>query len=359
MLWCLQIQPHISRMMYPNELPSLVKLSARIGRDLNLVQAGGGNTSLKDDGTLWIKASGKWMVNAEQDDMFVPVPGSDVARKLETGDEKFPEYSTASGSSLRPSVETTMHAVLPHRVVIHVHSVATIAWAAQADGERLVRLHLTGLRWVWIPYIHPGVPLALRIRETLAERPDVLILGNHGLVVGGEDCERAAGLLADVERRLALSPRAAPGPNRGSLASCIDTAGWSIANDEEVHALATDTDSCRIASTGTMYPDHCVYLGPAAPCMKIRESMQSALSRYTARYQYEPGYMLVEGAGVLVSGKLSRAGHQLLTCLKRVVERIPTHSPVRYLEDWQVAKLVNWDAEKYRLAVARLEHEKQ
>jgi rhamnose utilization protein RhaD (predicted bifunctional aldolase and dehydrogenase) len=345
--------------MHPNELASLVQLSARIGRDLNLVQAGGGNTSLKTGGTLWIKASGKWMVNAEQDDMFVPVPESDIARSLETGDEKLPEYSTMSGTRLRPSVETTMHAVLPHRVVIHVHSVATIAWAAQAEGENLVRRHLAGLRWVWIPYIHPGVPLALRIRETLAERPDVLVLGNHGLVVGGEDCESAARLLTDVERRLGSMPRSAAGPDTAALHRCIDMPGWSIASDSEVHALATDLDSCRIASGGTMYPDHCVYLGPAAPHMKMGESIETALSRYTARYQYEPGYILVEGAGVLVSDKLSRAGHQLLTCLKRVVERIPAQAPVRYLDEPQVAKLMNWDAEKYRLAMARLEHEKR
>lgn len=358
MLWCLQISWHFNASMPSNELASLVKLSARIGRNLNLVQAGGGNTSLKDSGTLWIKASGKWMVNAEQDDMFVPVPESDIARNLEMGDEKFPEYSTASGTRLRPSVETTMHAVLPHRVVIHVHSVATIAWAAQADGERLVRSHLAGLRWAWIPYIHPGVPLAMRIRETLAERPDVLILGNHGLVVGGENCESAERLLKDVEQRLGSAPRAATSPDAVALDNCIDTQGWNTAKDNEVHALATEIDSCRIASSGTMYPDHCVYLGPAAPSMKVGEAMQTALSRYTARYQVEPGYILVEGAGVLVSDKLSRAGHQLLTCLKRVVERIPAQSPVKYLEDWQVAKLVNWDAEKYRLAMARLEHER-
>src|SRR4051794_32735812 len=105
------------------ELTTLIQLSSRIGRNLNLIQAGGGNTSLKDGETLWIKASGKWLVNAEHDDMFVPVPFSDILRSLSTGDERFPEYSTRSGTLLRPSVETTMHAVLPHRVVVHVHSV--------------------------------------------------------------------------------------------------------------------------------------------------------------------------------------------------------------------------------------------
>src|SRR6185312_10582447 len=139
-----------------SELTSLVELSSRIGEDLNLVQAGGGNTSLKDGETFWIKASGKWMVNAAEEDIFVAVPLARIQRNLETGDEKFPEYPTAAGALLRPSVETTMHAVLPHRVVIHVHSVSTIAWAAQAGAESRIGKHLAGLRWSWIPYIHPG-----------------------------------------------------------------------------------------------------------------------------------------------------------------------------------------------------------
>lgn len=341
--------------MLSSELASLVHLSSQIGHDLNLVQAGGGNTSLKDGDLLWIKASGKWMVNAAEEDIFVPVPLAEIKRKLETGDEKFPEYATASGALLRPSVETTMHAVLPHRVVIHVHSVATIAWAAQAGGESRVGKHLGGLRWSWIPYIHPGVPLALRIREGLALRPDVLILGNHGLVVGGDDCDSAARLLADVERRLASVPREAPAADFAVLKGLAQGSGWSVPKNDEVHSLATDAGSCRVAAAGTMYPDHCVYLGPAAPAVQPGESIQSTISRYISRYEYEPGYLLVEGAGVLTSERLSRAGHQLLVCLKRVAERIPLHAAVHYLEEWQVAKLMNWDAEKYRLAMARSE----
>jgi rhamnose utilization protein RhaD (predicted bifunctional aldolase and dehydrogenase) len=249
-----------------------------------------------------------------------------------------------------------MHAVLPHRVVIHVHSVSTIAWAAQADGEHRIGAYLAGLRWKWIPYIHPGVPLALRIRESLEEAPaDVLILGNHGLVVGADDSDSAARLLADVEQRLASTPRKAPAADVNVLDKLVDSSAWHIAQDEEVHSLATNEYSCRIAAAGTMYPDHCVYLGPASPDVRPGESLRDAVSRYRSRYEYEPGYLLVQGAGVLTSDSLSRAGQQLLTCLKRVAERIPDDVPVRYLEDWQVAKLMNWDAEKYRLAMARAE----
>jgi rhamnose utilization protein RhaD (predicted bifunctional aldolase and dehydrogenase) len=338
-----------------SELSPLVKLSARIGHDINLVQAGGGNTSIKVGNTLWIKASGKWMINAEEDDIFVPVPMADIQERLETGEERFPEYSTGAGKLLRPSVETTMHAVLPHRVVIHVHSVAAIALAAQLEGEDAVSKRLAGLRWAWIPYIHPGVPLALCIREKLAEQPDILLLGNHGLVVGGEDCVAAEALLYEVDQRLSAEPRPSKAPDLPALEELAQSAGWLLADDPEVHALATNITSTRIASGGTMYPDHCVYLGPAAPYLRPAETMDVAVERHTKRHNYQPTFMLVEGLGVLVSPQLSRAGRELLVCLKRVVERIPAESSVRYLEDYQVARLMNWDAEKYRLAMAQLE----
>jgi hypothetical protein len=50
-----------------------------------------------------------------------------------------------------------------------------------------------------------------------------------------------------------------------------------------------------------------------------------------------------------------RAARELLICLKRILERISPDKSVRYLPDSAVAKLMNWDAEKYRIALARME----
>src|SRR5712692_5957891 len=110
------------------DLTPLLRLSAKLGQNLDLVQAGGGNTSLKDNGTLWVKASGKWLVNAMEEEMFLPVRHTDILRSMDEGREYTEEYTTKSGATLRPSVETSMHVVLPHPVVVHVHSVRAIAW---------------------------------------------------------------------------------------------------------------------------------------------------------------------------------------------------------------------------------------
>jgi rhamnose utilization protein RhaD (predicted bifunctional aldolase and dehydrogenase) len=337
--------------MHNAELQPLIELSARIGQDLDLVQAGGGNTSLKQNGTLWVKASGKWLADALIDEMFVPVPMTDVLAKLAAQDERFAEYPTTSGTLLRPSVETTVHAVFPQRVVVHVHSVRAISWAVRQDGAARIQERLDGLRWAWIPYVHPGVPLAEYIRRELNPKPDVLIIQNHGLVIAADDCAAAEALLEDVELRLSEEPSAAPQPDLAYLSELCGDGPWMPAENDEVHALGTDSRFCWIAGRGTMYPDHCVYLGPATPVVHVNETIQSAIERYQKRHAYQPSYALVDGKGVLTN-KLSRAGQQLLVCLKRIIERIPEQTEVNYLDDREVAALMNWDAEKYRLSMA-------
>ena len=338
--------------MANESLEKLVELSARLGRDLDLVQAGGGNTSIKENGTLWVKASGKWLAHAASDDMFLPVPMTDIARQLAAEDEKFPEYHTRSGAALRPSVETAVHAVLPQRVVIHVHSVRAIGWAARAYGAAGVAALLENVRWSWIPYTHPGIPLAIRIQHEIEKRPDVLILENHGLVVAGDDCAAAEELLREVERRLNGPVRQAPPPDLDRLQT-LTREEWEISEDSEAHALAMLARSWQIAQEGTLFPDQCVYLGPGAAVVNTADTLEAATQRYRQTYDFEPVFLIVAGAGVLTRRGMKRAARELLLCVKRVIERIPEEARPVYLPANQVARLMNWDAEKYRIAMAR------
>src|ERR1700686_3428633 len=111
------------------ELQPLLELMQRVGRDPLLTQASTGNTSIKLDGVLWIKASGRWMADARQHEILIPLDLPDVHRECLQRDldpaERYP------GASL----ETAMHALLPHPVVLHVHCVSTIAWAVRCDAR--------------------------------------------------------------------------------------------------------------------------------------------------------------------------------------------------------------------------------
>src|SRR5450830_1321794 len=105
---------------------------ARIGNDPLLVQGAGGNFSWKDDGLLWVKASGTWLAQAMENDIFVPVDLTHL--RLEIGRGNFSVTPNVIGpSNLKPSIETLLHALMPHKVVAHLHAIEILAYLVREN----------------------------------------------------------------------------------------------------------------------------------------------------------------------------------------------------------------------------------
>jgi rhamnose utilization protein RhaD (predicted bifunctional aldolase and dehydrogenase) len=330
-----------------SEISPLLELSARLGSNPLLVQAGTGNTSIKIDGVLWIKASGKWLAHAGHDEILVPVDLAETRRCMRQDADPASQYSQLSGKPLRTSVETAMHSVLPHRVVLHVHSVNTIAWAVRRDAVALLADRFTGLRWKWIPYVASGLPLAREIESATAASPEtnVLVLANHGLVVCGDDCQAAERLLQEVEARLAIAPRPAPEPDCCALQEFAGTSGWRLPDDPSVHALGTDALSGAVLSRGVLYPCQAIFLSPRMRVMprSILRDPHPALSRQTSN-----PFLIVEGVGVVVHEGMTGTAFATLTGLAQVLQRIDCCAPIRYLDEPEVESVMSADTYRYR-----------
>ena len=148
-------------------LTSISKLSAKIGKDLTLIQGGGGNTSIKEEGRMWVKASGKWLSDAETENIFVSVNDTAIRNAIEADEADPVTQYIDKNQTLRPSIETTLHALLPHKVVLHVHSVNAIAWTVRKDGFEQLRNKLQGLNWSWVGYHQPGLPLTNAVAKII------------------------------------------------------------------------------------------------------------------------------------------------------------------------------------------------
>jgi rhamnose utilization protein RhaD (predicted bifunctional aldolase and dehydrogenase) len=330
------------------DLSALARISAEVGADITLVQGAGGNASLKEDGVLWVKASGTWLADAEAKPIFVPVELAEAHRRIAAGIEKMP--SLRPDGPLRPSIETSLHALLPHRVVLHVHGVNSLARGAQAGAEAALAPLLAGLDWAWLPYCQPGLPLTEAVARLSAARPaDVLVLGNHGLVVGADVPEAAATLAREVERRLALPGRAGPPADCAALEQLAAGTPYRPARDADSHAAATDPDNCRIATGGSLYPDHVVFLGRGAAVLPAG-----------AKPPVEgpnggppPACLLVPGLGTLARADLVPGAEAMLRCLGLVAGRLPAAARVTYLSAQDEDRLLNWEAEAFRHTLAR------
>ena len=107
-----------------------------------------------------------------------------------------------------PSVETLLHAFLPHKYVDHTHSTAVLSLADQPDAaERCADLY--GRRMGLVPYIMPGFLLAKKAAEVFEADPAVegLVLLKHGIFTFGDTAqeayERMIAAVSLAEERLA------------------------------------------------------------------------------------------------------------------------------------------------------------
>jgi rhamnose utilization protein RhaD (predicted bifunctional aldolase and dehydrogenase) len=339
------------------EIEALRTFSAQLGQNRRRTQAAGGNTSLKRGDVMWIKASGCWLARAREQDIFVPVDLSALHaafaaddRALESGESFVVQALNERG--LRPSIETSVHAVLPYPVVAHIHCVETIALAVRRDRRTLLAERLRPLKdvaWIEIPYLRPGAPLAKAIAAALDPAVNVVILGNHGLVVAGGSVAEVKDRLERVCEALSATPRAAPPADLARLAKAAEGSHYRLPADAGAHAIALDPANLAHARGGSLYPDHVIFLGPGI--VEARD-VPSALATYAGDAKGAPPAMLaIPGLGVLLHRTTTAAADALALCLADVVARIPAGADIVRLTPAQEYELTNWEAEKYRQAL--------
>ena len=316
--------------MMPSGFPAFRALSARLGGDPLQVQGPGGNTSIKAGGVLWIKASGTELAQAQARDIFVAVDLA--AARAEAaglqGDGSCKAAVLDPGAGLRPSIETTFHAALDWPVVVHTHSVATLAHAICPAGRVAAAGKLAGLPVAMVPYAKPGLPLTRRVLAQARPETRVFVLENHGLIVCGADAADAAALLATVEARLALPAAAIPATPDTPAPAGFDWAPESW--------IARDPQACAVAQAGSYWPDHVVFLGPALP---------------TADDGAAPA-VLHPGTGIALRHTATPSQRAMLRCLSDVLARLPRGWAPDPIGPRAEAELLDWDAEKYRQALA-------
>jgi rhamnose utilization protein RhaD (predicted bifunctional aldolase and dehydrogenase) len=137
---------------------------------------------------LWVKGSGSDLATIVSDgfaglrlDEILPLTARDAMT-----DEEMVAYLARcqlDPTMPRPSIETLLHAFVPHAHVDHTHPDAIGSLVGTVDGERLAG-ECFGADAVWIPYLRPGFALSKLVAQAVAEHPEakIVLLAKHGLV---------------------------------------------------------------------------------------------------------------------------------------------------------------------------------
>ncbi|MDH5297686.1 MAG: bifunctional aldolase/short-chain dehydrogenase [Desulfobulbaceae bacterium] len=284
----------------PADLAMRVYTSRLIGREPELVLHGGGNTSVKSTianllgepmEILFIKGSGWDLATIEP----AGFPGLDLAylRKLRrlkslTDEEMVNQFRThlLDAASPNPSIETLVHAFLPHKFIDHTHADAIVTLTNQPESDRLLREAL-GEKIGVLPFILPGFPLAKAMAELCEQQPDMeyLVLKNHGIFTFGATGQEAYDRMIEAVSRaesyidgaMGKQPSSAARPVesvestvvlpilRGALALPAGAAHGRrqtlclhLCNSAEVVGALARPDAEALFSSGVLTPDHVI-----------------------------------------------------------------------------------------------------
>ena len=333
---------------------SLSLLSNVIGSSLDLIQGAGGNTSIKDGNVLWVKASGHCLIDATDHNIFVPINYQGVVARLKNGEDDpvTQEIIKTNGTGLlKPSIETTLHALMPHKYVIHIHSVNAIALAVLSDGKQKIGDLLNGINWSWVPYSRPGLPLTIEVQKVVKQGPDVLVLANHGLVIGAKTISDAYRLLDIVENKLFCIKRKQKNLYNKRILNSLKNTEYRVPKYDFIHSLAFDDVAMEIAAKPPLYPDHVVFIGPGKMWVGSDNSARNILKQNKNNQKV----LIIKKIGVLVHKSAGNVVDDMLHCLTNVLLRIDAKSKLNHLTKKDELELINWDAEKYRQDIKKNE----
>jgi len=180
------------------KLSAFQSISSILGLRRDLVQAGGGNTSIKIDETLYIKASGRCLYDMSDAEHISKVSLNDASKhfnRLKQFSEKFLRDKEAKVILEKlspipiPSMETFMHLILGE-CVFHFHDSRYLA--LPSSKKLIASLEEAGLTVFEIDYVEPGLALAyeiLSLTRKCTSEIDVILLKNHGVIFNGTSLE--------------------------------------------------------------------------------------------------------------------------------------------------------------------------
>lgn len=349
-----------------NPLEILTQLSHEFGTP-DYVKGGGGNTSVKDEHTLWVKPSGTTLAGLSPE-AFVVMDRSglqalfdmEVPDDKDTREARVKALMTAAvhpGQNKRPSVEAPLHHLLPDTYVVHTHPTLVNGLTCARDGETASAVMFPDA--LWVPYIDPGFTLCLdvsrRVADYAAERghaPRVLILENHGIFVTGESPDDIRAAYAPVMDALAAAYHQAGIPetlDRGPplMPEAVQAHQQELAGRLGIDPAGIVVEAPFEVPHGPLTPDHIVY----AKSYAYRDALTEAgLAAFRDRHGYTPHLFVVEDAVLAWAGSASRSRLAMDMTLDgaHLVQQAAAFGGVQFMSDEARLFIEHWEVESYR-----------
>jgi NAD(P)-dependent dehydrogenase (short-subunit alcohol dehydrogenase family)/rhamnose utilization protein RhaD (predicted bifunctional aldolase and dehydrogenase) len=375
------------------EIKELIDISRYYGSNSDWVIAGGGNTSYKENDTIWIKASGKPLAGLDEEGLValsrnkLHIISSAVysdepfTREAQVKDDLFRSI-LEPGKDMRPSVETSLHEIIQYKFIVHLHP-TLINGVLCSRNARNITVKLFGDTVLFVPYTDPGYTLFKKVeseiasfREKFSRDPQIIFLENHGSFVGANTTEEIKKIYDDIiskikEQVTPLSD-AEPLPYNPLLHKVLPTLRFLLSgeqpavirfrnnsliarfyhNQQEFHKISLPLTPDIIVYCKTRY----LFIEQSSTAERILDSLRYQLPHFISEYGYLPKVVIIKDMGVFAIGESYTAAEACLDVyedLIKISHYALSCGGIKFLIPEQVDFIDKWEVENYRRKVAQ------
>lgn len=342
-----------------NEIDVLVEISRYAGERFDLIQAGGGNSSVKVDDKMLIKASGFLLSDVSKSSGYVKVSLDKLEKIFDNKEiltllkkEKDLVVANlikeATLGTLRASIETLMHALLS-KYVLHTHPIVVNMIVAKKDWEVLLKEIFKDQEILLVEYKTPGIELAMAIKEKIDKHkkaPKIIFLQNHGLIVHSDNKDEIKSLtelvVTKIESYLDIDM------SRFRLVSDLRDKLKLFFHEEFIIYLSEDLFLNQILQSNKslffkkpFFPDMMVYCGISACEAEKIESFKKLYNEF-------PKVLIYKDRLFFIANNLKKAKEMEEVMKAHVMVLNTTGIEINSLLDEELFYLREWEAERYR-----------
>mgnify|MGYP000898064081 CR=1 FL=1 len=343
-----------------NEIKNLIKLSKYAGMREDIVQAGGGNTSVKIDGkTMFIKSSGYQLSEMEENVGYSKVNYKKIVDyfkshlEIKRSDEKeLLENTLIQGK--RPSIETFLHSIT-EKYTLHTHPLLINVFTSRKNGMKELKSMFPNS--LIIDYQTPGIFLAKEFFDKFSklenpQKANIVFLKNHGLIVSGKNVDEVIELHENILKILEKNLKVNMQSYRNStflfrkLENFIKNnivylcENIRIKNFIENNSIK-DVNYC-------FSPDSLIYCNKKILLLNRSDDILEVVKNHILKYgNFNVIYFENELYVIAPNVKKAKEIESVLSFNLQVLE-LNKNDEMDFLTEEEQNFLLNWDSEKYR-----------
>lgn len=370
--------------MKMDKLKEIIKLSRKFGSDPDYVIAGGGNSSFKDKTRMWVKASGTAMSHIDQDG-FVCLDRlkmqniskriySNLATKREEEVKQDLQNSIIYPSGKRPSVEASLHEIIPYNYVMHTHPVRVNGILCSANSKEVIE-DIFGDEAIYIRYVDPGYLLFKEVKKSIrkyrmsyAKDVKIIFLENHGLFAAADSCNEIEDIYSyidvSINKKADLVLPSEVDRKSDELQKIIKTVSGK--NSHPRYYYKSDNSELAISFVKSaaafkpvmapFTPDNIVYCKSKYLFISVGDSPENEIERFRMENSYYPKVIAIEGKGLIATDEDIASANIVMDIFKsmmKVAGLSELFGGPHPLTEEETGFIDNWEVENYRRNISK------